>query len=65
MSLAALVSMLVLAGIVNVNAFVPELYEYNFAFSGATKIAAVLLFIGNLLSLWFLSEDDSGIFRCS
>lgn len=54
MSLAALVSMLVLAGIVNVNALVPELYEYNFAFSGATKIAAVLLFIGNLLALWFL-----------
>lgn len=54
MSLAALVSMLVLAGIVNVNAFVPELYEYNFAFSGATKIAAALLFIGNLLALWFL-----------
>lgn len=54
MSLSALVSMLVLAGIVNVNAFVPELYEYNFAFSGATKIAAVLLFIGNLLALWFL-----------
>ncbi len=54
MSLAALVSMLVLAGIVNVNALVPELYEYSFAFSGATKIAAVLLFIGNLLALWFL-----------
>ena len=54
MSLAALVSMLVLAGIVNVNALVPELYEYNFAFSGATKIAAALLFIGNLLALWFL-----------
>lgn len=54
MSLAALVSMLVLAGIVNVNALVPELYEYNFSFSGATKIAAVLLFIGNLLALWFL-----------
>lgn len=54
MSLAALVSMLVLAGIVNVNALVPELYEYNFAFSGATKIAATLLFIGNLLALWFL-----------
>lgn len=54
MSLAALLSMLVLAGIVNVNALVPELYEYNFAFSGATKIAAVLLFIGNLLALWFL-----------
>lgn len=53
-SLAALVSMLVLAGIVNVNALVPELYEYNFAFSGATKIAAALLFIGNLLALWFL-----------
>lgn len=54
MSLAALVSMLVLAGIVNVNALVTELYEYNFAFSGATKIAAALLFIGNLLALWFL-----------
>lgn len=54
MSLAALVSMLVLAGIVNVNALVPELYEYNFAFSGVTKIAAALLFIGNLLALWFL-----------
>ncbi len=54
MSLAALLSMLVLAGIVNVNALVPELYEYNFAFSGATKIAAALLFIGNLLALWFL-----------
>lgn len=54
MSLAALVSMLVLAGIVNVNALVPELYEYNFVFSGATKIAAALLFIGNLLALWFL-----------
>lgn len=54
MSLAALVSMLVLAGIVNVNALVPELYEYNFAFSGATKIAAALLFIGNLLAFWFL-----------
>lgn len=54
MSLAALVSMLVLAGIVNVNALIPELYEYNFAFSGATKIAAALLFIGNLLVLWFL-----------
>lgn len=54
MSLAALVSMLVLAGIVNVNVLVPELYEYNFAFSGATKIAAALLFIGNLLALWFL-----------
>lgn len=54
MSIAALVSMLVLAGIVNVNALVPELYEYNFAFSGATKIAAALLFIGNLLALWFL-----------
>ena len=54
MSLAALVSMLVLAGIVNVNALVPELYEYNFTFSGATKIAAALLFIGNLLALWFL-----------
>lgn len=54
MTLAALVSMLVLAGIVNVNALVPELYDYSFAFSGATKIAAALLFIGNLLALWFL-----------
>ena len=54
MAVAAVVSMLVLAGLVNVNALVPELYEYNFAFSGAVKIAAVLLFVGNMLALWFL-----------